>query len=103
MILNYVDGDSKGFTEEEFANVKLCLETLLSVAAGTQPYDREFGIDYDGIVGYPIPVAQNMLSVEIAEKVEKYEPRASVESIEFTVNGDQLIPHVKFIKAEEEE
>ena len=49
---SYVDLDSNGFSPEEFADVKLCLETLLSIRAGSQPLDRELGIDFDGIVGY---------------------------------------------------
>lgn len=96
----YVDGEQKGFTEEEFLNVKLCLETLLSVSSGSQPMDREFGIDYDGIVGYPTPTAKNMLALEITEKVEKYEPRVKITRITFDVDGDQIIPHIHFKKAE---
>lgn len=103
MVLYSVDGNIEGFTEDEFRDIKRCLETLLAVAAGTQPLDRDFGIDYDGIVGYPIPVAQNMLALEITEKVERYEPRVVVDKIEFTSNGAQLIPHVHFTKADEED
>ena len=59
----------EGFSEEEFADVKKCLETLLSVREGSQPLDREFGINLDEIVDYPVAVAKNMLSLEIIEKV----------------------------------
>lgn len=104
MILNYVDGDNTGFTEEEFADVKKCLETLLSVHTGSQPLDRDFGIDYDGVIDYPIPVAENMLSLEIIEKVERYEPRVEISKIEFEATEDSvLVPHIHFIKAEEED
>lgn len=103
MVLNYVEGNQEGFTEEEFMEVKQCLETLLSIEAGSQPLDRDFGLDYDGIVGYPIPVAQNMLVLEITEKVARYEPRVTIDSIDFTVDGEQLIPHIKFSRAEEED
>lgn len=100
----YIDGDSDGFTPEEFIEVKRCLETLLSVRAGSQPLDRDFGINYDGIVGYPDPVAENMLSLEIIEKVERYEPRAEVDNITFdhSENGE-LIPHIYFVKGDGEE
>jgi len=98
---SYVDLDSNGFSQEEFADVKLCLETLLSIRAGSQPLDRELGIDFDGIVGYPLDVAKNMLTLEIIEKVGRYEPRVEVVSVDFDGSTDgQLKPHVHFMKAE---
>lgn len=96
----FVSGISDGFTQEEFEDIKMCLETLLSIRAGSQPLDRELGIDYEKIVGYPQDVAKNMISLEIIEKVEKYEPRVTVDSVEFSNNADgQLCPHIHFIKA----
>lgn len=95
----FVNGDSEGFSPEEFQDVVLCLETLLSTRAGSQPLDREFGIDYEGIVGYPEPTARNMLSVEIIDKVNRYEPRAEVDNVSFSLGMDgQMVPHIHFIK-----
>jgi phage baseplate assembly protein W len=97
----YIGIESDGFTPEEFADIKLCLETLLSVQEGTQPLDRNFGINLDDVAGYPINVAQNMLALEIIEKVGIYEPRVEVSSVDFESNTDgQIIPHIYFIKAE---
>ena len=97
----FVDGDSEGFAPDEFEDIKMCLETLLAVRAGSQPLDRELGIDYERIVGYPLDVAKNMLSLEIIEKVERYEPRVEVTSITFTGDAEdgQLVPHVHIVKA----
>lgn len=96
----YISGDAEGFSPEEFTDIKQCLEALLSIRAGSQPLDRELGIDFDKIVGYPTDVAKNMLSLEIIEKVERYEPRVVVSSVEFEVDtGGQLRPHIHFIKA----
>jgi phage baseplate assembly protein W len=98
---SYIDLESEGFSPEEFADIKLCLETLLSVRQGSQPLDRNFGIDLDGVAGYPINVAQNMLALEIIEKVSIYEPRVEVSSVEFESNTDgQVKPHIHFVKAE---
>lgn len=91
-----------GFSPEEYADIKQCLETLLSIREGSQPLDRELGINFDEIVGYPMDVAENMLSLEIIEKVERYEPRVEVDFIEFEDNADGLLcPYIHFIKAKE--
>lgn len=97
----YVDLEGRGFSPEEFADIKQCLETLLSIRAGTQPLDRNLGIDLDSIVGCPLDVAKNMLSLEIIEKIDIYEPRVEVESIDFEANTDgQLKPIIHFVKRE---
>ena len=98
----YIDLDGEGFSPEEYADIKLCLETLLSIREGSQPLEREIGINYDGVVGYPMDVAQNMLSLEIIEKVGRYESRVDVDSIEYEDNIDgSLCPHIHFIRAKE--
>lgn len=44
-----------------------------------------------------------MLSLEIIEKVDRYEPRVEVESIEYEDNTDGLLcPHIHFVRAKEE-
>lgn len=103
MIQVNVDLEGDGFSSEEYADTRQCLETLLSIRAGSQPLDRELGIDFDGIVGYPADVAKNMLSLEIIEKVGRYEPRVEIDTIEFEDNMEGLLcPHIHFIKAKEE-
>lgn len=98
----YVELEGSGFSPEEFADVKRCLETLYSIRAGSQPLDRNLGIDYDSVVGYPQNVAQNMLALEIIEKTNIYEPRVEVEAVTFKTNTNgQLIPHVQFKRKEE--
>ena len=97
-----IDLEKGSFTDDEFEEIKLCLEMILSVRAGSQPLDRDLGIDVEQIVGYPLDVAQNVLSVEIIEKVEKYEPRVKIDSIEFDIGSDgQLIPRIYFVREEE--
>lgn len=94
--------DQKVFTAEEYADIKQCLETLLSIRAGSQPLDRELGIRFDEIVGYPMDVAKNMLSMEIIEKIGRYEPRVEVDFVEYESAMDGMLrPHVHVIKAKE--
>ena len=65
--------------------------------------DLDSGIDIEKIVGYPYEIAKNMLSLEIMEKVETYEPRVNVESIDFKGNMEGLlIPIIHFRKSEEQ-
>lgn len=83
------------------ADIVRCLNTLYSTRAGSQPMARDFGIDYDGVVGYPLEVAKNKLALEIIEKTEIYEPRATVTSVDFDVepSNGRLIPRIHIAKA----
>lgn len=99
-----IDIESSGFSEEEFADVKRCLETIVSVRAGSIPLSGDLGINYDSIMDYPANIAQNMLAVEIIEKVNTYEPRVKVTSVEFDISADgQFRPHIYFIRNDEYE
>ena len=77
-----------------------CLNMLYSTRAGSQPMDRDFGIDYEGAVGYPLDVAKNKLALEIIEKTEIYEPRVEVTSVEFEVEVSEgrLVPRMHVAK-----
>ena len=90
------------FTSEELEDIKRCIENLYSTRAGSQPLDREFGIDYDSVVGLPLEVAKNQLALEVMDKTERYEPRVAVDSIDFEIDAvsGQMIPTVHLVKGE---
>lgn len=90
------------FTSEELEDIDKNVKNLYSTRAGSQPLDREFGIDYDSVVGLPLEVAKNQLALEIMEKTERYEPRVAVDTVDFTGNAvsGQLIPTVHLVKGE---
>lgn len=70
------------------------LQILYTTPAGTVPFDREFGINYD-LLDNPTPIAQGRLIVEYIEKTRKYEPRVSVKEVNFETNEDgSIIPKV---------
>lgn len=78
--------------KEVWQNVKYALlTTYYSV-----PLDREFGIDAT-FVDKPMPVAQIVLSQEVALKIGLYEPRARFEDVSFEGDGllGKLEPTVK--------
>ena len=65
--------------EEVLQNVR----TILTTIKGSVPLDRDFGID-GSYVDAPMPVAKAKLASEIMSAVQKYEPRATITSIDFT-------------------
>ena len=94
---------SKGsFSEEEYADIVMCLNTLFAIRAGEQPLDRELGLDDTDIIGLPAQQAVNMYMLEANEKVKKYEPRVQVDSVEIEADGSgSLEAKIKFKGAEE--
>ena len=91
------------FTTKEDMDIKRCLDNLYSTRAGSQPMDRDFGIEYDGVVGMSLDVAKNKLALEIISKTEIYEPRVVVDSVDFSVEASSglLIPTIHILKGDE--
>ena len=78
--------------------VKSCLFALYTTKEGSQPLDRNFGINSD-IVGYPLNTAKNLLALEIIEKTDLYEPRVGIRSVDFEYDeSGMLIPTIYIIK-----
>ena len=93
--------DSESFSEEELNDINECVSNLLSTIAGEQGLDRNFGIETREIMDAPAEEAENLIALEIIEKIDKYEPRVEVEDIEFEYNGEgRMIPKVYFKKRE---
>lgn len=89
------------FHRMNLRTLKSVLRHFFPVRAGSQPLDREFGIDVDHVLGYPLNIARNMLALEIIEKVRIYEARVEADNVWYEENTDgKLIPHVHFVKAE---
>lgn len=80
MTLRDVEFNVRGELNQQ-EDVLRCLRNLLTTPAGTVPLDRDFGIDQASLV-HPLSVAQSLLAVEIIDKVDRYEPRASVLEVE---------------------
>ncbi len=84
----------------EAEDIRRCLTALYSVREGEQPLDRGFGLSQE-YLDQPMPVAQNMLALEIIEKTSRYEPRVSVDKVEYKYGGDgQLIPVIRLKRGE---
>lgn len=70
------------------AEVTATIQTIITTPVGSVPLYRNFGIDMSAL-GYPPEVAKEMLSQELIEKIELYEPRIIVETVDIvtTVEG----------------
>ncbi len=74
-------------TLNEREDILRCLWCLLMTPAGTVPLDRDFGIN-GAALDYPMSVAQNVLAVEIIDKVARYEPRVKVKEVQLETNNN---------------
>lgn len=86
-----IDLAPKTTVEEVLQNVR----TIITTIKYEIPLDRDFGIDGD-VIDMPMQQAQAKLSQEIFRAVRQYEPRAVIESIDFS--GDEsgrLIPKLE--------
>ena len=78
---NEVDFAPVTEVDEILQNVR----TILKIQQGTVPLDREFGLTWEHI-DKPLPIARSLQQAAIIEAIEEYEPRATVQSVEFDNN-----------------
>ena len=98
------ENEFEGFSEEELKDVDECITNLFSTVAGEQGLDRDFGIDTSGIIDATTEEAENMLTIEIIEKTDRYEPRVEVDDIEFVYDDEGgVTPRTYFKKRETED
>lgn len=78
--------------EKEADDIRRCLTTLYSVREGEQPLDRDFGLK-QAFLDQPVPIAKNMLALEVIEKTQRYEKRVKVDKVEYETSQEgQLVP-----------
>lgn len=75
--------------EEIVQNVR----TIVATRLGTVPLDRDFGLTWEHI-DKPIDVAKSLTTAEVISLIEKYEPRAKVQSVSFSNSeaGEGVLP-----------
>ena len=78
-----------------------CLKTLYSTRKGTQPLDRNFGLDW-GFIDKPLPVAKQEYAFEVIKKTREYEKRVRVKEVNYEFNelSGKLTPVVILGKGE---
>lgn len=73
------------------------IAVILSTPKGTIPLYRDFGIDWKHL-DKPMPIAKVLMVSEVRETIERWEPRATVTDVSFTIDPSQpgtLIPTVE--------
>ena len=85
---------------ENEAELSRTLSTLFSTRKGSQPADRDFGIDWGCLDEVP-EVAESLFYLEAMLKVEQYEPRVEIEDIKFEHTQGCMIPHIYFTRRED--
>jgi uncharacterized protein len=71
------------------------VNVILSTPVGSVPFDREFGVDMS-FLDLPMEQAKANYTVEVIQKIRRYEPRAQIEEVTFdtdATNG-KLTPRV---------
>ena len=80
--------------EEILQNVR----TILTTMKGSVPLDRDFGLD-GAILDRPVNALRAVLTTNIIEAVEQYEPRVKVKQVIFAGMADEgiVIPTVRVV------
>lgn len=71
----------------EIAEIIQNVRTIITTRIGSVPLDRNFGVAWD-FIDQPLALAKMQLRVLVIDAIEKYEPRAKVEAVEFEENED---------------
>lgn len=84
------------FPKSEYEEIIQNVRTVITTLQGSVPLDREFGIDPE-IIDKPIDVVRPLLVKEVKEKLEQYEPRVKLVSIDWGGDGmeGKSIPKVR--------
>ncbi len=84
-------------------DVLRCLKVLYSTREGSQPLDRDFGLNW-GFIDKPLPVAKSEYEFEVIKKTRKYEKRVKVKEVTYVYEGEsgKIKPVIALTKGESE-
>lgn len=90
------------YSSPEADDILRCLKTLYATREGSQPLDRNFGLNWE-FIDKPLPVAQQEYAFEVIKKTREYEPRVEVENVsyEYEELSGKMIPIITLTKGEE--
>ena len=82
-LISRIDFAPESVAAEVVQNVR----AIIATQVGTVPLFRDFGVSWEGI-DRPLPVARAIVQAAIIEAIEKYEPRAVVDSVTWPEGDD---------------
>ena len=72
---------------DEYEDILRCLNNLYSTVEGSMPGDRDFGLSSD-FVDQVTGEMESLMSLEIMEKTDRYEPRVRVNEVQYEHSPD---------------
>lgn len=87
------------YNSPQSKDILRCLMTLYTTREGSQPLDRNFGLNWD-FIDKPLPVAQQEYAYEVIKKTKEYETRAKVKEVKYQYEEEsgKMKPIVVLIK-----
>ncbi len=79
--------DSLSASGQQREEILQCVRNIILTPAGTIPLYRDFGLDMESFIGMPVEAVENLLAVEIMDKVAVFEPRVTIPEVQ--VRSDQ--------------
>lgn len=89
------------YDSPEREDILRCLQTLYSTRKGSQPLDRDFGLDWS-FIDKPLPAAQQEYAFEVIKQTRIYEQRVDVKEVvyEFNELNGKMTPVITLTKGE---
>lgn len=88
------------YDSPEREDILRCLKTLYSTREGSQPLDRNFGLNWD-FIDKPLPIAQQEYNFEVIKKTGEYETRVKVKEVAYSYDDGKIVPIIILRKGEE--
>lgn len=91
------------FPKDRTAEILQNISIIISTPKFSVPLDREFGTNQE-YIDMSTNIAQPKIIIEIADAIEKYEPRAEVKEVNFRVDESaegKIVPVVKVVIKDE--
>ncbi|MEG0216061.1 MAG: hypothetical protein RR685_08005 [Hungatella sp.] len=86
MKFEFISGDER----VDIQDIHRCLMNILSIPEGSIPLARGLGLRWANLSQMP-PELENDMATEIVEKVERSEPRVSVNEVLFSYDTDGMV------------
>lgn len=81
-------------------DIAQCVYIILTTVKGSDPLRPDFGVDLYSYIDQPINIAAANLTREIAEQINKWEPRVTVVDVAYKIEVSQITYTVTWQRAD---